>query len=132
MTIKEIVDYVMHTPTNTNPAVLISMLEGLEGESGGGSEDNYFSIATMQISAGVGGTIYGAFFDEEDNLSIGVINLGASETVFTIPVILFNGTAQVATDELHSFQDLDGDVELHSGHTLTITGDCAFTLITAK
>lgn len=39
---EEIFDYVMHSPENTNPAVLGSMLNGLESESGGGIE--YFDI----------------------------------------------------------------------------------------
>lgn len=38
----EIFDYVMHSPENTNPAVLGSMLNGLESEGGGGIE--YFDI----------------------------------------------------------------------------------------
>lgn len=38
----EVFNYVMHSPENTNPAVLGSMLNGLESESGGGIE--YFDI----------------------------------------------------------------------------------------
>lgn len=34
---EEIIDYVMNTPENSNPNVLRSMLEELEGSSGGGS-----------------------------------------------------------------------------------------------
>lgn len=40
MTIERIVDYVLHTPHNTNKAILIAMLEQLikdNGGSGGGS-----------------------------------------------------------------------------------------------
>lgn len=38
----EIFDYVMHSPENTNPAVLGSMLNSLESEGGGGIE--YFDV----------------------------------------------------------------------------------------
>ena len=35
MTIEKIVDYVLHTPHNTNKAILIAMLESLVSENGG-------------------------------------------------------------------------------------------------
>ena len=35
MTIEKIVDYVLHTPHNTNKAILIAMLEDLVRTSGG-------------------------------------------------------------------------------------------------
>lgn len=36
MTIDQIVEYVLHTPYNTNKAILISMLEALIKDNGGG------------------------------------------------------------------------------------------------
>ena len=38
MTIEKIVDYVLHTPHNTNKAILIAMLESLVKSSGGDCE----------------------------------------------------------------------------------------------
>jgi hypothetical protein len=35
MTIEKIVDYVLHTPHNTNKAILVAMLESLIRENGG-------------------------------------------------------------------------------------------------
>lgn len=41
MTKEEIINYVMNTPENTNPAVLKSMLEEIESGSGTGGNPNY-------------------------------------------------------------------------------------------
>ena len=40
MTIKKIVDYVMHTPYNTNRAILTAMLEQLVASGGGEEPDD--------------------------------------------------------------------------------------------
>ena len=40
MTIKEIMEYVLHTPHNTNPAILIEMLKRLIIENGGIDPDS--------------------------------------------------------------------------------------------
>lgn len=39
MTIEQIVEYVLHTPHNTNKAVLISMLKQLIKDNGGSDDD---------------------------------------------------------------------------------------------
>ena len=43
----KILDYVMNTPHNTNPAILSQMLDEVAGEGGGGSSD--FSMAEVTI-----------------------------------------------------------------------------------
>lgn len=40
MTIKQIVDYVLHTPHNTNPAILMEKLKKLIIENGGVDPDS--------------------------------------------------------------------------------------------
>ena len=44
---EDIVKYVMHTPANTNPAVLRSMLDAFLAEQGGGDKSNKVGKAVV-------------------------------------------------------------------------------------
>ena len=49
MTKKEIIDYVMETPQNTNPAILSQMLDEIAGEGGGSGDSSNFSVAKVTL-----------------------------------------------------------------------------------
>lgn len=51
MTKKEIIDYIMETPQNTNPAILSQMLDEIAGEGGGSMEPLVVNAINTSLSA---------------------------------------------------------------------------------
>lgn len=66
MTKQEIIDYVMHTPYNTNKQILSLMLDELEAEMTGGNIDKIIDKSITEIINGSGAVSDSSFQDCED------------------------------------------------------------------
>lgn len=128
---QQIIDYVMHNPDNTNPAVLSDLLDQLD--TGG---DSRFSTAkvtftnksdTVQLS--VGSVVY-----INDNWLYGVSSEWhpiAANTTATMEIVLFNGQETIIVITAEEDITLTGNITLSQTqkwgqtyeHRCTVTGD---------
>ena len=115
--IDDVFNYVMESPENTNPAVLKSMLNGLD-DGGGGSSD--LNIAKLTVSSNEQTTaITGAATIYDDKINTTYVPIDGTGT---IDIILYKGQAsfQVEAEEIISMsENITGD--LLNG--FIITGD---------
>ncbi len=98
MTKKEIIDYVMETPQNTNPAILSQMLDEIAGEGGGG-ESSDFSVAKVTL----------------------INNTSEPNIKFSIPGKIDGIEGEYpssTTSEITVEQELVADVVLYCGHCI--------------
>lgn len=115
----DIIEYVMNTPHNTNPAILGNMLNQLT--EGGGSSD--FSTAEVTISADFNGTAHVAYIHDGE-MSEGIVGVGVEPK--TIEVILYKGLAYFYSDSDPTYvvtgdiTEDDGDVYISGNGTITM------------
>jgi hypothetical protein len=124
----DIIDYVMHTPHNTNKAVLSSMLNQLTDGGGGGSSD--FSTATVTIVNGDNAYVNGAFIGEDDyNQVEGEMSMFYSpQASGANTLVLYKGQALLHVDAVVA--SVAGDIERLGGEdsfNYLVTGDCTIT-----
>ena len=140
MTKQDIIDYVLKTPSNTNPAVLDTMLNELSGDSSEGSSD--FTTAEVTIINTTENYVqFGSFaiIDSEDYFNVGDVFLDSNSseryqfvtykgsTPYYYHVYLFGaseatGTGDISIEEVSDPETGDVSWEVH------ITGDCTITL----
>lgn len=121
--VDKVMEYILNTPENTNPAILKSMLEDLSSEGGSGESD--FSTATITIKASNGAYsgLTAPQIDEVDGAYYGTVS--ADETDYNITVPLYMGKC---TAEFWGDLEVNGDI-VKGESTLTITGDGTITFI---
>ena len=127
MTIQEILDYVIETPDNTNPAVLKDMLEALGG--GGGSSD--FSIGNLNLTVTGGehhaATVKGVIIDGD-----ALVTTKEYEGEVTVAVVLYKGEGRIEIIGGPNAvpTSLTGDVSVnpYDPNELLIQGDCSATI----
>ena len=137
MTKKDIIEYVMETPHNTNRAVLESMLDQLSSGGGGGSSD--FTIAMMTINnsensyvtVGQAPTITMALGVGE--LSDTRVLANPSSMPPEIPIILYKGSASFHVNDDITITSTSGSIQADDGPLgptgdYIITGDCTITI----
>jgi len=122
----DIIDYVMHTPHNTNKAVLSGMLNQLtEGGSGGSSD---FSTATVTIVDNAGKTILLPFIADDDEQQLhSILNLGISESGDYI-VPLYKGSLTGRVSEYAEPVSVSGDITYLPNRMVVVTGDGTITI----
>ena len=81
MTVEEIIEYVIHTPGNTNPNVLKTFVEALASEGGSGSSD--ISYANILIDNKTGFELFYTLplINEEENLVLSSGGIGANGNI---------------------------------------------------
>ena len=130
---QDIINYVLTTPENTNPAILEGMLEQLIAQSGGGGGESDVEIVEVafsrdeSIEADAATNLMGAFcqsFDADNNFSTGWSDVPADGR--TIKIAMYKGIAIIDMDSAGLiFTDVTGDVTIdeHStGRTLVVRG----------
>lgn len=140
MTKQDIIDYVLKTPSNTNPAVLDTMLNELSDDSSEGSSD--FTTAEVTIINTTENYVqFGSFaiIDSEDYFNVGDVFLDSNSseryqfvmykgsTPYYYHVYLFGaseatGTGDISIEEVSDPETGDVSWEVH------ITGDCTITI----
>ena len=117
----DIINYVMHTPHNTNKAVLSDMLNQLtEGGSGGSSD---FSTAEVTVTGGDSALELPTCASGMgmEGIILSTLGAGSSATVPLWKGHLYCVNASVAT--------VSGDAELiYGGGAVDIYGDCTITI----
>lgn len=120
---KRIIDYVMQSPNNTNPAVLESMLEAIIGDGGAssGSGGKYNQVNYMIPAGTIGDELF-----------------CVSETIPDIKAGAVGFTAALATESLVSFKmglaqavEAEGVVVIRCGYDLIDPEDDDFQLLIA-
>lgn len=100
----DIIEYVMHTPHNTNRAVLSSMLNQLADGSGGGSSD--FSTAEVTVNKEGTGDIP---LNMSLPLPVVIENPSTHEKILGIVATPYNGTFVVPLYESRCYVGASGD-----------------------
>ena len=119
MTIEEIVDYVRHTPGNTNPNVLKTLLQDVS--SGGGSSD--FSIATItMVNSTEGDLDFILPCIEQEVLILDMKNI-ASDSSDTFDIPLYKGSTLIYPVTL--FGEIS-DPDISTPPEFILTGDIQF------
>ena len=115
----DIINYVMHTPHNTNRAVLSSMLNQLTKGGSGGSSD--FSTAEVTVYDVSQGTLFSAIDAPGPGAPV-VISTCDIESGITYTVALYKG---YAIGQIPPATSVSGNIEIvdELGDCL-ITGDC--------
>ena len=123
---QDIIDYVLKTPSNTNPAVLDTMLNELSG--GSGSSDFTTAELTLDISENNNSQIVvPVVYSQSPSIIATIItNTGPSPAHDTIIVPLYKGRL-VLTGTIDGIVSVSGDCEYQQGSFL-ITGDCTITI----
>lgn len=139
---QDIINYVLNTPENTNPAILGGMLEQLiaqSGSGGGGGGESDLTTATVTFINNINDspTAYGAFVYSDEyegevtNHSTGLMPIGTQQTVVTT-VILYKGEASIDLTEVGQTQgasiSASGDATVKMGLFLLVTGDATVTI----
>lgn len=128
--VDKIMEYIMNTPENTNPAILRGMLKNL-GSGGGGDSD--FSTAEVTLSiqqAQLGARCHVAIAADEDENSF-------SNTIIFLPgtynIIMYKQKALLTIDSLTGAEldiSVTGDADVIDGDVI-ITGDCTVSITAA-
>lgn len=123
--IDKVMEYIMNTPENTNPAVLRGMLESLSSEGGGGSGESDFSTAEVTINNTRDDSIIKAYsaFIEDDALILGKL-VSYGETKLTI--VLYKGETGLSIDA-DEITSTSGDLEEINTGVYKVTGNCTIT-----
>ena len=116
--LQEVFDYVMHTPYNTNPNVLISLLNSVETQDEDEEESSVsFAEITLTPSSDIDAQtigIYGPIINNDALISYQAIS--ASEPT-TLSVLMYNGASEL-------YINSDAIVFETSGMSkLNVTGD---------
>lgn len=122
----DIIEYVMHTPHNTNKAVLSSMLNQLT-EGGGGSGD--FSTAQVTFINNTETNVDAAcmVIYEEDGEEYAEFEFGCGPSLTGIgEIVLFKGSAYLVWSDSAATYTGTGAVEIEGNETV-ITGNCTIT-----
>lgn len=135
MTKKEIINYIMETPQNTNPAILSQMLDELAGEGSGGSSD--FSMATVTLIRNTDFYVYGLPIIATTTTPIGDLEfIVTSESLYNgdTNVVLYKGFALTEVTynpslnlEITAIGAIEKIDEEEGFITYKITGDCTIT-----
>lgn len=116
--VDKIMEYIMNTPENTNPAILKGMLESL-GSGGGGESD--FSTAQVTLVNNQGGFTIPACMETPSAGSYA--NPPSAATVIT--AILYKGHCYISDMSIAS---VSGNIQhIEEAHLYDITGDCTIT-----
>lgn len=135
---QDIINYVLNTPENTNPAVLKGMLEQLESGGGGGESDFTTAEVTFVLPEGTEEVDSFAFIQTVDEgegepasvfVGIAPITTNAKRNVPLykgLTAIMLSGFA----DSGYTIGSVSGDAEYNNiTGILMITGDCTITLV---
>ena len=131
MTVEEIIEYVIHTPGNTNPNVLKTFVEALASEGGSGSSDiSYANILIENKTNSELSFILPSIVEEENSFELRGFTISEnSNTTFQLPlyknkiVIEGNSTFYVQDEPLHPLLiSTSGSINNNNGE-LTISGD---------
>ena len=124
---KDIINYIMKTPENTNISILESLLDSFKN----GNESS-IDVATLTISIGnvTGvGRIEGSFpviMENEGESAIGIYNFGFYPQTIKIP--LYKGLTIISVDSNKKIT-IEGQAEYDLNTSLlSIRGDCTMTL----
>lgn len=127
----DIIDYVMHTPHNTNKAVLNGMLNQLTEGDGGGSSD--FSTAQVTLICNASSVSASIAIARDAELPFiptpqadGGLGMESGDES-TVTAILYKGVSHCYFDGASSVVGT-GDVEVVRDVEANITGDCTITI----
>lgn len=129
MDIQEVINYVLTTPENTNPAILRGMLEQLS--SGGGGGENGFTTAEVTIVDNIG---EGVNMDLPIVYEEGELGEGSPAALSAVPYTLTSGVYKVALYKGKLVVDISIDVSLSGNIAVAndtihiISGDCTITV----
>ena len=137
---QDIINYVLTTPENTNPAILEGMLEQLIAQSGGGGGggESDFSTANVTVKyddepASNTTIIAPNYYDTEGYIfAMGNIEISSNSDT-SAKIILYKGTAIISTDDIHKFdaEHSSGDIEIdeEDAKIAVVTGDSIVTVV---
>ena len=120
--IDKVMEYVMNTPENTNPAVLRGMLESLSSEGGDGDSDLSTTQVTL-VNYGNTGLFIPVCIETPFTGSLPVPSYNAT----TITAILYKGHCYIE-DVSDLFDNTSGNIQFNEELEMyDITGDCTIT-----
>ena len=131
---QDIINYVLTTPENTNPAILEGMLEQLIAQSGGGGGESDLTTANVTIANDTSEeyqTVYLPFCQEAagdvapaTTFPMLVVTNDASQDV---KAVLYKGACMGRPESESVTVEVTGDITIEHG-TFIITGDGTITL----
>lgn len=122
--VDKVMEYILNTPENTNPAILKGMLEDLSSEGGGGGESD-FSTATVTIINTVADSVIRAdsAFITDNNM---VLSARAYYGTTELTIVLYKGSAELEVDA-DEITSTSGDLEELDPFVYKVTGNCTIT-----
>ena len=130
-----IIDYVLDTPTNTNPRILGQMLDEYTIDGGGGTSPLKIVQASIYNQLASDVVISGPFFyDSDEHETFGSISLFSGDEVIYKIMVPSDGYAQLfltanAVPVPVGQINTTGEVEVDSSGTCNVTGDCTIRLV---
>lgn len=125
--VDKIMEYILNTPENTNPAILRGMLENLSSEGGGGGESD-FSTAEIRIINNSSSDVEFLCVNitEEDGLNTTFVATINSDKTRTLVLYMDNGLLSLYDDYPVAISTT-GDISYDDG-SFTVTGDGTVTI----
>ena len=136
---QQIIDYIMHTPSNTNPAMLGQFLDEYSRGSGSSGDLSTAEVTIINNSST-------DFFELGDGICIGaeidniytpnritsLPNFYYREFPMTMEIILYKNSARLlCTNEEPPQFSVVGNATYNDNGEITITGDCTITFTDA-